>query len=76
VGEIVEAIAKKMHPGGRVVITAITLETLHKARTALEAVKFEQEAVLASFSRAEKVRGGVTMMRAMNPVFIITGWRL
>ncbi|WP_457555815.1 precorrin-6Y C5,15-methyltransferase (decarboxylating) subunit CbiT [Candidatus Pyrohabitans sp.] len=75
VEEIVEAVTKKLHPEGRVVITAITLETLHRARAALEAAKFEQEVVLMSVARAEKVREGVSMMRSMNPVFIITGWR-
>jgi precorrin-6Y C5,15-methyltransferase (decarboxylating) CbiT subunit len=73
--EIIDAITEKLLPEGRVVITAITLETLQRACAALEKANFEQEVVLASFARAEKVREGVTMMKAMNPVFIITGWR-
>ena len=73
--EIIAGIAEKMQGDGRVVITAITLETLHRACTALEAANLEHEVVLASFARAERVRKGVSMMKALNPVFIISGWR-
>ena len=73
--EIIEALAGRLRRDGRVVITAITLETLHSACSALDEVGFEYEVVLVSVARAERVGEKVTMMKAMNPVFVITAWR-
>ncbi len=74
VEEIVRAVAEKLRENGRMVLTAITLETLDRARKALEREGFGHESVLLSVARAERARG-VTMMRALNPVFIVTGWK-
>lgn len=66
-------IALDKNPAVRVVITAIALETLGEAQTALRDLHFcETEIVQLSAARG-RVVGSYTMMTANNPVFILSG---
>lgn len=56
----------------QIVITAVSLETVHEASVYFKKYGLEPEAVQISVSRGEKLLGH-TMMRAQNPVFIISG---
>ncbi len=68
--EIAAHLAERLGDGGRVVATAVTLSTLESALRAFEREGFATEVVLASFARVE--RG---MMRALNPVFVLSAER-
>lgn len=62
-------------PGGRVVINAVTLETLTEAGEALKSNGFSPpEIVQLAVNRLEPL-GRVTMFKAANPVFIISAMK-
>ena len=65
-------LAKDLNPACRIVITAVSLETLEEGRTALDVACGGCEVVQLGVTCAQKT-GRVTMMKAFNPVFILTG---
>ena len=70
-GDIFEAVLLK-NPYVRIVVNAIALETLHAAVEAYKAHGIMPEIVQLNAARA-KPAGGLHMMLAQNPVFIISG---
>ena len=62
------------NPRARVCISAIALETLHTALTALEELGYEAEIVQIAVNRARKA-GELHLLMAQNPVFLIAGER-
>jgi len=69
--EILAALYRK-NPRLRVVVNAVTLETLSEITGLLKTLPVEaEEVVQLQVSRAEPV-GGYRMMRAENPVFIVS----
>jgi len=56
----------------QIVITAVSLETVHEAGVHFKKYGMEPEAVQIAVTRAERLLGH-TMMKAQNPVFIISG---
>lgn len=62
------------NPAARVCVAAIALETLHTAAGALAELGYEVEAAQIAVSRA-KSAGGLHLLLAQNPVFLITGVR-
>lgn len=67
------ALVQEMNPQVRVVINAITLETLQDAHSSLKALAFPSiQITQVSASRARQV-GDYHMMTALNPVFILSG---
>ena len=71
--EILEQI-HRANPKARVCISAIALETLHSALSALERLGYEAEVTQISVSRARKA-GELHLLLAQNPVFLIMGER-
>lgn len=69
--EIIEACQTKLKAQGRLVINAVTLETLNTAISLLEARGYDPEAVSITVSRLEKV-GQSHMFKGLNPVYIIS----
>lgn len=67
--EIVNAAYSKANSGARIVVTAITLNTLETARRSLEALGTEPEIVQIAVTRV----GAGSMLSALNPIFIIKG---
>ena len=59
-------------PAADIVVTAVSLETLHEAVSCFERYGSAPEVVQAAVTRTKKV-GNHTMLRAQNPVFIISG---
>ena len=59
----------------KVVVNAITLETLSLAQESFEKLGYEYSVAQICASRGRKV-GGYNMMTAQNPVFIICGEKL
>lgn len=72
-GEMLSLIACRA-PKAPVCISAITLETLHRAVTGLEALGYDTEIVQISVSRSKHVKD-FHLLLAQNPVFLITGRR-
>jgi precorrin-6Y C5,15-methyltransferase (decarboxylating) len=69
--EILEVV-HAANPKARVCVSAVTLESLHGAHTVLKELGFETEVSQLSVSRGKEA-GGLTLMLAQNPVFLISG---
>lgn len=70
--DILEHFMEYADKDGRIVINAITLETLSEATKLLKELDFKEiEVVNVSVSRGKKV-GPYTMMYGENPIFIVT----
>lgn len=70
---ILEHFKKYAKRGARVVINAITLETLSEAEKLLKEMEFsEVEIICVNISRGKKV-GRYTMMYGENPIYIMSG---
>ena len=61
------------NPAARVCVVAVTLESLHQGYTALRELGYETDVTQLAVSRG-KAAGGLTLMLAQNPVFLLTGW--
>lgn len=60
---------------GRIIVNAVTFETLEKAKNVFERLGYSYSVTQISASRAKKV-GEYNMIKAQNPVFIIAGDKL
>jgi precorrin-6Y C5,15-methyltransferase (decarboxylating) len=69
--EIIEAVARRLKPDGRIVLNAVTLDTLTKAVEYLERQGYSVEVTCVNIS---KTRGlsEFKLFEAHNPVYIIT----
>ncbi len=61
------------NPRVRVVVSAVSLETLEEARRSMAACGFADSEVCQLASARGRLTGGYTMLAANNPVFLITG---
>ena len=61
------------NPAARICVSAITIESLHNSYTALQGLGYETEVTQLSVNRS-KPAGGLTLMLAQNPVWLITGY--
>ena len=76
-GGALEAIldqAMEANPAVRLCVSAIALETLHRAADWMEKAGLEPEITQIAVSRTRRA-GGLHLMTANNPVFLITGGR-
>lgn len=64
---------KGKNPDVRIVVSAISLETLEAARRGFSALGFSETEVCQIASARGKGVGGYTMLTANNPVFLISG---
>ncbi len=70
-GEIFDTLVRN-NPLIRIVVNAITLETLHKATEAFSAHGFEPDIVQIGITRANQIVN-LHMLQANSPVFILSG---
>jgi precorrin-6Y C5,15-methyltransferase (decarboxylating) len=71
---ILEAVAQRLLPGGRIVQTAVLLQTLEKVSTFWRNKNFEVSIVQLQVSRSVPT-GKDLRFEALNPVFIVSAWR-
>ncbi|MBP2112272.1 precorrin-6y C5,15-methyltransferase (decarboxylating) subunit CbiE [Paenibacillus silagei] len=72
---IIEHSAARLQPGGRIVVGAITVETLHGSMEALKAAGLACEVTMLQASRGKLILG-MTRFDGMNPVYVVSGRRL
>ncbi len=72
--EVLEQAAARLKPGGRVVQTAVTLDTLDLARSFWRDRDFDITVIQLQVSRSAPI-GKTLRLEALNPVFIITAAR-
>lgn len=68
--EILLTCDEKLKRGGRIVVNAITIETLASSISTLKKMNYAYSAALVSISRLEKL-GKSELLKAQNPVFVI-----
>jgi len=69
---ILETVQNRLLPGGGLIINAVTVETL--SVLSLLPPSWQVEVTQISAARGEKV-GSSHLLRALNPVFIISAWK-
>jgi precorrin-6Y C5,15-methyltransferase (decarboxylating) len=69
--EILEQVAAKLRPGGRVVQTAVTLDTFEEGRSFWRERGWKLDLVQLQVSRAVPI-GRSQRLEALNPVFVVT----
>jgi precorrin-6Y C5,15-methyltransferase (decarboxylating) len=72
--EILAIAAKRLRSGGRIVVNAITLETLHETVQSYRQLGLEHEAILVSVARSKPLLEMMSF-EALNPVYVVTAWR-
>jgi cobalt-precorrin-6B (C15)-methyltransferase len=72
--EILDSVHSKIEDGGRIVAAAVTLDTLFEVRAFFINMKYDYEIIQASITRVNDT-GSVSMLTALNPVFIISAER-
>lgn len=72
--QIVALACNRLEPGGKVVVDVATIENLGEADKALKANSFATDITLVSIARSKGIVG-LTRFDALNPVFVVTGWR-
>ena len=60
------------NPAARICVSAVTVETLALAQETLRELEYDVQICQIAVSRSRTV-GGYTMLRAENPVFLISG---
>lgn len=70
--DVLDVVKERLRPSGRVVINAITLETLHEATSGLKERGFDVDVVSLNIARSKDLIG-MKMFEAENPVFVIIG---
>ncbi|MDD3169549.1 MAG: bifunctional cobalt-precorrin-7 (C(5))-methyltransferase/cobalt-precorrin-6B (C(15))-methyltransferase, partial [Eubacteriales bacterium] len=70
--EIMAVLIQK-NPRIRVVVNAITLETMAEALTQFQKLGFEEIDLVQIFAARGRAAGSYHMMQGQNPVFIISG---
>ncbi len=68
-GEILKAVFSAAKRGARIVVTAVTLDTLERCRRVFSELGITAEIVQCAFTRVSDQ----SMMGALNPIFIIKG---
>ena len=68
---ILEFVHNEIEDQGRIVITAITLDTLFEVVSFFKSMKYNHEIIQASITRVSDA-GGLSMLKALNPVFIVS----
>ena len=72
--KILEISCRRLKNSGRIVINAATLETLRTAIEGLKANGFMAEITQVNVARSQSILN-LTRFEALNPVFIVSGWR-
>lgn len=71
---ILDIACHRLKPEGRIVINAVTLESLNTAVNGLKTRGFTAEVTLINIARSKDI-ANLTRLEALNPVFVVTGMR-
>ena len=72
---ILDAVARRLSPDGRIVVNLAVLERTQDACRQLKALGFTVELSQVSAARGKEMPDGTTRLEALNPVFVVTAWR-
>lgn len=69
---ILDVVIARLRPGGRLVVSLVTLEHLHEVTTYLGRAGFSPDVTLLNVARSRPV-GQLTRLEALNPVYLVSG---
>lgn len=69
---ILDVVCRRLRPGGRIVLSVVTLENLNEAVSGLKARGFAAEMTLVNVARSKSI-ADLTRFEALTPVFVVTG---
>lgn len=72
IADILKAVSRPLKKTGRIVVNAVTVETIGRATGYFKDNGWEHETLLMSTAKSKAV-AGLSLLSANNPVFIITG---
>ncbi len=72
--EIISISASRLRNGGRIVVDAATIENLAEALAGLKDNRLCTAVTMVSIGRSKDIIG-LTRFEALNPVFVLSGWR-
>lgn len=72
--DIIAECCTRLKKGGRIVINAVTVETLYEAVDALRSHGYAADILLAQVSRSKPILQ-LTRFEALNPIYIISAWK-
>ncbi len=73
IGEIFDTLLKK-NPDVRMVLNAVSLDTLAEVNSLIKERSLKSRVTLTNIARAEDI-GGHSIMKSLNPVYIVTLWK-
>ncbi|MEK4330067.1 precorrin-6y C5,15-methyltransferase (decarboxylating) subunit CbiE [Paenibacillus sp. FSL R7-0312] len=72
--DIIALCALRLRPEGRIVVGAITIETLYGSMEALKQAGLDCGVTMLQASRGKPILG-MTRFEGMNPVYVVSGWK-
>ena len=73
--EILDEVANRLKPGGRLVANFATLERTNETNRWFQQRGFQTEIDMINAARSKAMPDGSVRLEALNPVFIVTAWR-
>ena len=73
--DILDVVAQRLSPHGRIVVNLAVLERTHETTTKLKVLGFATDLSMVSSSRGKEMPDGTTRLEALNPVFVVSAWR-
>lgn len=73
--DILDAGARRLKPGGRIVVNLAVLERTQETIKKLKDLGFTTDLSMVNSSRGKEMPDGTTRLEAQNPVFVVSAWR-
>jgi precorrin-6Y C5,15-methyltransferase (decarboxylating) len=73
--DILDVAARRLKPGGRLVVNLAVLERTNETRQRLRELGFQSDIALVNAARSKEMGDGTVRLEALNPVFVVTAWR-
>ena len=73
--EVLDEVVRRLKPQGRVVVNLAALERAQESYHRLQDLGLTAELVMVSAARGKEMGDGTVRLEALNPVFVVTGWR-
>jgi len=73
--DILDAVARRLKIGGRIVVNLAALERTQETIRKLNNLGLATDLSMVSSSRGKVMPDGATRLEALNPVFVVSAWR-
>jgi precorrin-6Y C5,15-methyltransferase (decarboxylating) len=74
-GEILDEVARRLKPEGKIVVNLAALERTQETYHRLKGLGFSPELVSVNAARGNELKDGTVRLEALNPVFVISAFR-